>query len=215
MVIFILAAISSYLLFTRRTASEVIEPPRAMTSEPIWNWRGDRVRRRAAAAVLSALAATLYASLAAPSEYGIFFEFQNAVRCIASAPETTDALLGALAGLMCSALPPWRTIISGQGAHHDTKTPTAESEKSDSGTPSAELSMGPLLLFAAALASVILAAILAPYTSTLLDRISGVDTPYVKVQFASREATRSKLRARSGTPRQTRRFPANPAFHPV
>ena len=191
MVIFILAAISSYLLFRRGTTSEPIAFARAVAPAPLcWHWRRDRFERRMAAAALFALVVALYASLAGPSEYVVFYEFQNAVRHIADAPEILEALLGALAGVMCRALPPWRSIISGLGAHRDAKVSPRENEEPDRNTSGSELSMGPLLLFAGALASVILAAMLAPYASTLLDRTSGVDTPYVKVQFATSAAER-------------------------
>jgi hypothetical protein len=116
--------------------------------------------------LLMALYTTPFARDMGAWEYSIFI----VTRRISSMPETADALLGVLAGVMCRAFPGWTTIFDGREAAAAVKWP--------------------LLFFAGALSSVVLAALVVPYVSALLDRASGVETPYLKLQFATSTADR-------------------------
>jgi hypothetical protein len=87
-------------------------------------------------------------------------------RRIASMPETVHAVLGVVAGLMCGNFPRWMTYARSLG------------------TTGSRGSTWPTIIFAAALSSVVLAALVAPYAPATLGRVSGLETPYVKVQFA-------------------------------
>jgi hypothetical protein len=232
MVTFVLAAISTYLLFELAGRRLTIAPTQQESNQDfrdlaaptpplqnVWNWSRkawngilDHGRGPVAAvillALLFALGVTLYALESGPSE----LEFFNKARRVASAPETVQALLGAVAGMVCRAFPRWSDIIGAPEsrspndgappkptdgtAHHQHGLRgggPSDAPNPPDGTAKAELNKWPLLLFAGALSSIVLSALVAPYASTLLERTSDVETPIAKVKFATSTAEKQLI----------------------
>jgi hypothetical protein len=137
-----------------------------------------------------------------------------------TAPQTVQAMLGALAGAMCRLLREWTAgggNSKGQQGNGITEATPSNSWLVISGTsegqqatqsataspnnwwlmvrreqPTQEATTNPnnwwLLIFAGALASVVLLALLAPYAPTMLDRATDFKTPYLEVQLATSAA---------------------------
>jgi hypothetical protein len=175
MVIFLLAALTAY-------AACVI----ASLVRPYWN-----VRWLLAAAGL--LLITLFLALysAETGELAGLHRFT-------SDPATIQAALGALAGVMCRIFPRWIVGSGGSETHEGIGKPTPNNWALLV-TGSSEAKQGArnggaspinwwLLIFAVALACVAVAAMFAPYGPAILDRTSAVETPYLKVQFATSAA---------------------------
>jgi hypothetical protein len=121
--------------------------------------------------VLIAIFSTLTAKTGDAWAYAVLLT----IRRIASMPEMTYGVLGVVAGLMCGNFPEWMNYsrTHGIGPGH---------EESNTGKPASAI--WPVIIFGGALSGVVLAALLAPYEQTALSRLSGVETPYLKVQFA-------------------------------
>jgi hypothetical protein len=113
-------------------------------------------------------------------------------RRIVSMPETAHAVLGAVAGLMCGNFPRWIAYAHSLGIGHagegvqpaEQKQPPEQEEKKDEKAGKPASGIWPVIIFGGALGCVVLAALLAPYEQTALGRLSGVETPYLKLQFA-------------------------------
>jgi len=135
--------------------------------------------------VLIAIFSTLTAEEGDAWAYAILLTIHR----IASMRETTYAVLGAVAGLMCGNFPWWinyaRTHVigpTGGGAKPVKPKRNPGEEEASAGKPASGL--WPVIIFCGALACVVLAAVLAHYEQTALSRLSGVETPYLKLQFA-------------------------------
>ena len=118
------------------------------------------------------------------------YEFLLTTRRIASMPETVHAVLGVVAGLMCGNFTRWMTYTrsfgatSSAGGLQQQVLPGMNQPQAEASTAQGTSETWPMIIFAAALASVVIAALMAPYASSTLSRVSGLETPYVKVQFA-------------------------------
>ena len=67
------------------------------------------------------------------------------------------------------------------------------SKHADDSTGKATSETWPMIIFAGALASVVIAALLAPFAPATLSRVTGLETPYLKVQFAISPAEKQQV----------------------
>lgn len=151
MVTFLLAALVAYLVWAPFARWWAAGLPINRAADHGFSFRQVAV---VATAILT-LGIELYAVGTGSLKYPLF----SYIRLLASAPETTQACLGFLAGIMWRTFPNWR-ITLGQG------------------------STVRMSVFATAITSVVLSAVIAPH----LRRVTAFETPYAKLQFETRPA---------------------------
>jgi hypothetical protein len=130
----------------------------------------------------------------------------ESVRHTAFAPQTTQTILGILAGIMCREYRNWISILPPYGVR-DTNTSNAKAQEhatnqstiEGAAQPASESNIGgdkakkefgisPTLLFVVALSTLLLGAIAAPYAALLFERTQRFELPFLKIELASRAA---------------------------
>jgi hypothetical protein len=163
MAIFLLAALAAYFIYEPLARWWTVEVDQ-LDAENIQRHKISRILALAYygsskhRGIIAAMAALLVLGIAlyAMETGSASFRF---VRFVLTAPETTDAVLGALAGVVWRTFPNWR-FVAGLG------------------------STSRISIFAGAIASLALVSLLAPH----LWRLKAFETPYAKFQFATPQA---------------------------
>jgi hypothetical protein len=137
--------------------------------------------------VLIAILSTLMAGKGDAWAYAVLLT----IRRVTSMPETTYAVLGAVAGFMCGNFSRWMSYARSLGVGRADEGAQRGEQKLV--RPSPAPGLWPVLIFGGALSFVVLAALLAPYAQGTLSRLSSLEMPYLKVQFAISPAEKQQV----------------------
>ena len=201
MVVFLLAAIAAYLLLRPTPLSASTPDPESTASAPekskdlekkqlnatnipdraltAWKW----VRTRPAGiAILIAVVAMLCLLLADSTRAWSFV----------SEPEILRALLGGIAGALFRAFPKWIRDDAAGSAGTTAQKPGSRSKKES--RSASIVYKWQLLTLTGGIAAIVLAAMLAPVSPSLLRRLTGIETQFGKFQFAPSPAEKELIR---------------------